>query len=189
MPINKVTAYFEAPGSGWSENWYMDVATPIIGVNTMVDRYGQLRMALVAASDQFPVTMTAVRSQVLENPLDSRLESTAQVGTYQAGEAVSADMPWTGMLARATSTTGAKRSVFLRGIPDDVAEGSWRTSTNRNKWIKAYFDFALFCQNTFKIQSLDEGANPLMVIDSIAAGAGTLLVTTQAAHGLAADLT
>lgn len=186
MPVYKGVAYFEGPGCGWSETYYFDTGSSQQAVNLLTGAFAQARMALIAKSDTFPIVMVAARAQAVTNPLDTFLENINQPGTYAAPAGIDPEMPWVGILCRVIATDGSKRQLQLKGIPDDVAEGSWRLPPQRAKWSKAFFDFQDLCiRNAFRVQTIKETGHALKVISNIAAATGRLTVTTAVAHGLA----
>jgi len=185
MPDYKVSVFFEVAGGGWSENHYIQAASAQSAANSFSGNWAEMRRALVIKSDTHPVTMVAVRAGNVVNPLDSFLESVNIPGTFESLAGDGPDMPWTGILARIIAVDGTKRSWTLRGIPDLVAEDSWRSPPLRNKWNKAWFDLVDVSRRLgCAVRSLNEAANPLVPIASIVSALTQLTVTTAANHGL-----
>jgi len=188
MATYKVTCIFDAPATGWSENYYLNAADSERAVASLAGTWLERRMDLVATSELYTIRCISIRSQNVANPLDSYIQAQNADGTFPTQPNDDPEMPWSGILARATTAEGPKRSVKLLGINDSVCNGSWRTAPSNAGWVKAFNDFKAVCiRRGLAVQSINESANPLVTITSIVPGAGHVVVTTAAAHGLAED--
>lgn len=185
MPTYKASVIFDAPGTGWSENYYVTATDAERGVASFAGTWLELRMALIGRSDLYVIKCISIRVQNVLDPLDNAIQAQNSSGTYPSAEGDDPEMPWSGILARATTVEGPKRAVKLLGVPDSVCNGSWRTLPSNAGWGKAFEDFRKVCiRRGLLVQSINEAANPLIAIDTVAVGAGFLTVTTKAAHGL-----
>jgi len=186
MPTYKATVIFDAPATGWSENYYVNATDADRAVATFAGGWLEFRMALGAQSDLYQIKCIAIRSQNVANPLDNSIQAQDFSGQFTSTPANDPEMPWSGILCRATTGSGPKRAVKLLGVADIVCNGSWRTAPANAAWQKTFEDFKKVClRRGLLIQSINEAANPLIEIDTIVAGDNKVTVTTKAAHGLA----
>jgi len=185
MPsTHKATVLFDVPGAGWSESYYLEAEGPREVCEVMLQGWASQRRALMPKTEGNVCKIIGIRAQKVVNPVDSFAVVTDLSGTYECvNDLLGIDMPWTGVLLRITGQNGSKRMFTMRGVPDEVVEGSYRSPIIRNGWTKALNDWITTCaRRGFEIQSIRETLNPLRPISSMVWAGGLLTVTAAAAH-------
>jgi hypothetical protein len=111
----KVILFFRVPRGGWSETYYTEADTlEIAGQNTF--QLTQERNNLLIE----PARLIAFRLSQDGTPRNSILSGVDVAPGFQSGTQQS-DTPWQTQLVRLRSTTtGVGRSIYLRGIPDEM---------------------------------------------------------------------
>lgn len=187
MAVMKVTTLFDAPGTGWSETFYMNAEGPTDAIKRTNTQYFPYRRAIMPATTGGVVKILGVRAQQVDTPKNMRVATVNQPGTYPVLDPnAAADTPWSGFLMRFTGEDNSFRMFTLRGVPDEVMEGYYRDGPSRNAWIIAWQEWRdRIIDMQLGIYSITEAGNDLRDIESITAGAGFITVTTVVNHGLA----
>jgi len=118
MPVIKLDLLMESGNSGWSESWYIDdsSATVLNVINNLARPVGQARANMLGKFAK----LTYARASDIAVDRDSlvlRLDLTNQLYPGNTSDD-RADGPGVGWYVRVEAGAGARRQLFLRGMPD-----------------------------------------------------------------------
>lgn len=182
MPDFRVTLFFNESLAGWSETYYW-TGSDLVAANAAANALALMRSKTLADPDE--IQLIAQRVQDVATPSSMNLKRWP--GTPGKPALLSAvDMPWTGMLATATSVNGRRRQMIFRGVPDTTTIAPFNIPSTVAGWRDAFDELVKFLTlGTWKMQVLNKTANPLVDIENMAATAEAQLEVTKTAHGLA----
>lgn len=188
MADYNVTFLFDSLGAGWSESWATtggNVAEALAKAQAILP----YRAAIMSTGgpDIGACKIVGLRIQNLADPLDLYVETLDLSGTYKAADPEGPDQPWTGVLLRCTTDSGARRMFCMRGVDDGSITGSYKTPIVEPLLQKAIGSWAAKMRaGGFGIRGQNRTAgNPLKVITGMVPVAAGIKCTTAVAHGLA----
>lgn len=186
MPVFKCSFFFTQGGWGWSETHYT-LKTDHAQALTELDTMRQFRTAILGKGslpdDQNPFLQYARVSQD-DIPGDSRVaEYTLNAGTGSTGLG-QADIPNTCLLVRLEAGVLHRRSMYLRGIPDNIVTQGGQY-TPYPGWTRPYNAWASYMTGGIRAG----GGWGIRIPLNPPALAGTIIDVVQAAHSKVVNVT
>jgi hypothetical protein len=119
MPDYKVSLFFTMGRQGWSEHYYQTGNDPV-SVRALALNLVKARGGMLTASTRIPYVR--VSDEAIAG--DARVTTNPAFSPIVGAVPIIGDLAWTGMLVRMEATDIYRRSMILRGIPDNVADAS-----------------------------------------------------------------
>lgn len=180
MPLNmRATLIFNDAKAGWSETWYKANVPSLTDGLKDAQKLAKARGALVGLQ----ASIEAVRVSDEAENRDSLLDFNPDHVSKEA-ESKSSDTPWNCFLARVSAGSRYRRSVYLRGIPDDWIQRSLVEDTQFTMveaFVKAWTAFGKhLVDNNWCIRALSREADtPEVKITDIRRAAGDVNIWTE----------
>lgn len=183
MPLYKLTFVFHMERNGWTETWF----------KTATDHSSALQSALNYRTARAkglspPAQIEYVRVSQEGVRGDALVQSTERTIVFPDKDLVSefGDAPWNGWLTRWQSGVSVRRSLVLRGCPDDWIRFTGLARAAPEPSLLKYFDGLKqsLIQNSFALRTFDPDEPNRAVLSVILdAGATKFTVTFTAPHG------